>query len=104
MLRRERPSPTENGPTAKRRAALEITTDLRPPLINRAELCHRIERDTGAVAGLVHAANATVFDHKLLGHAAIHQRGEFDQEVAALAATRTEWKIVGKRERHSWDS
>jgi hypothetical protein len=78
---------------------VEVATDLRAPLINRAELRRTVERHTCAIAPLVHATHATVLDNELLWNV-IKDRVEFDDEMAALATAGAGGKIVGK-ERHS---
>jgi len=76
-------------------ASIEIAADLWAALVNGAELGGGIECDARTVAVLIHAADASVFDHELFRHV-VEQRREFDEEVAAFAAGGAKRKIVGR--------
>ena len=76
------------NPPAQLSSPLERPTRLRPLIIDRAEPRLRIERHTGPVAVLVHAAHPTVLHDILLRHLVV-ARQQLHQQVAAHAATST---------------
>lgn len=71
--------------TAERFATVEIAAGLRAGFVERAKPRYRIERDAGAVAVLIHAAHAIVFDNKFLGDEIA--RAQLDYQMAAAATT-----------------
>jgi len=58
-------------------------------LVNGAKISLRIQRDTGAVAALLHAACTVVFDHERFRHRIA--RSQLHHQMAAAAAAGAGW-------------
>jgi hypothetical protein len=70
---------------------VEVAAGLRAGFVDGAELRRGVEGDTGAVAVLLHAAHAVVFDHEGLGHGVAGADGQFRRP----AARRENGNLVG---------
>lgn len=97
--RRERPTAAKHDAAAKGFSALKVATHLRPAFVKRAESGRRIERNARAIAALIHARDAIVFDGQR-ARDVIDQRIEGHHEMTAFATAGTGGEIV-EQERHS---
>jgi len=77
--------------SAKSFASIELTASQRTLFVDRAKMCRRIQRDAGAVAALLHAACAVVFDDECFRHCIACP--QFNHQVAATTAASTKRKI-----------